>query len=118
MDSRSSRQTKSGPRLMDMEAGFLEIRSELDFVLHFLPMEYLRSTVIPATNNFAAKNKAATWTNLDHNEFLHFLRILLSMEVVDTHGPSHLYLANENGMFPNMNYGKIMSRNQFQDIMK
>ena len=72
-----------GPRLMDMEAGCFEIRSELDFVLHFLPMEYLRSTVIPATNNFAAKNKAATWTNLDHNEFLHFLGILLSMEVVD-----------------------------------
>ena len=81
-------------------------------------MEYLRSTVIPATNNFAAKNKATTWTNLDHNEFLHFLGILLSMEVVDIHGPRHLYWANEDGMFPNMNHGKIMSRNQFEDIMK
>ena len=36
----------------------------------------------------------------------------------DIHGPRHLYLANENGMFPNMNYGKIMSRNRFEDIMK
>ena len=40
------------------------------------------------------------------------------MEVVDIHGPTHLYWANENGMFPNMNYGKIMSRNQFEDIIK
>ena len=40
------------------------------------------------------------------------------MEVVDIHGPRHLYWANENGMFPNMNYGKIMSRNRFEDIMK
>ena len=103
---------------MDMEAGCFEIRSKLDFVLHFLPMEYLWSTVIPATNNIAAKNKAATWANLDHNEFLHFLGILLSMEVVDIHVPRHLYWANENGMFPNMNYGKIMSRNQFEDIIK
>ena len=28
---------------MDMETGCFEIRSELDFVLHFLPMEYLRN---------------------------------------------------------------------------
>ena len=97
-----------------MEAGCFEIRSELDFVLHFLPMEYLDT----CHKQFAAKSKAATWTNLDHNEFLHFSGILLSMEVVDIHGPRYLYWANENGMFPNMNYGKIMSRNRFEDIMK
>ena len=103
---------------MDMETGCFEIRSELDFVLHFLPMEYFHNTVIPATNTYAAKSKALTWKNLDHLEFLHFLGILLSMEVVDIHGPRHLYWANENGLFPSMNYGKVMGHNQFEDIMR
>ena len=76
---------------MDMETGCFEIRSELDFVLHFLPMEYFRNTVIPATNTYTAKSKALTWKNLDHIESPHFLGILLSMEVVDIHGPRNLY---------------------------
>ena len=103
---------------MDMETGCFEIRSELDFVLHFLPMEYFHNTVIPATNTYAVKSKALTWRNLDHVEFLLFLGILLSMEVVDIHGPRHLYWANENGLFPSMNYGKVMSGNRFEGIMR
>ena len=100
---------------MDMETGCFEIRSELDFVLHFLPMEYFRNAVIPATNTYVAKSKALTWKNLDQVEFLHFLGILLS-KAVD--GPIHLYWTNENGQFPSMNYGKVMSRNRFEDIMR
>ena len=75
---------------MDMETGCFEIRPELDFVLHFLPMEYFCNTIIPATNTYAAKSKLLTWKNLDHIGFIHFLGILLSMEVVDIHGPIHL----------------------------
>ena len=44
--------------------------------------------------------------------------VLLSMEVVDIYGPMSLYWANENGMFSNMNYGKIMNHNRFEDIIK
>ena len=46
---------------------------------------------------------------MDQVEFLHFPGILLSMEANDIHGPKHLYWANENGLFPGMNYGKVMS---------
>ena len=73
-------------------------------------MEYFCNTVIPATNTYAAKSKVLTWKNLDHVEFLHFLGILLSMEVFDIHGPRHLYWANENGLFPSMNHRKVMSQ--------
>ena len=45
---------------MNMETGCFGIRSEIDFVVHFLPMEYVRNTVIPATNTYAAKSKALT----------------------------------------------------------
>ena len=102
---------------MNMETGCFGIRSELDFVVHFLPMGYVRNTVIPATNTYAAKSKALTWKKLNHVEFLHFLGILLSMEV-DIHGPRHLYWANENGLFPSLNYGKVMSCNRIEDIMR
>ena len=77
-------------------------------------MEYFCNTAIPATNTYAAKSKALTGKNLDHVEFLHFLGILLSMDVVDIHGPRYLYWANENGLFPSMNYGNVMSRNRFE----
>ena len=103
---------------MDMETGSFKIRSELDFLLHFLLMEYFRNTAIPATNNYAAKSKALTWNKFDHIEFLHFLGILWSMEVVDLHGPRHLYSANENGLFQSKSYGKVMSRNRFEDIIR
>ena len=73
-------------------------------------MEYFCNTVIAATNTYAAKSKVLTWKNLDHVEFLHFLGILLSMEVFDIHGPRHLYWANENGLFPSMNHRKVMSQ--------
>ena len=52
---------------------------------------------------------------MDQVEFLHFLGILLS-KAVD--GPIHLYWTNGNGQFPSMNYGKVMSRNRFEDIMR
>ena len=37
---------------------------------------------------------------------------------VDIHGPRHLYWPNENGLFLSMNYGKVMSCNQIEDIMR
>ena len=55
---------------------------------------------------------------MDQVEFLHFPGILLSMEANDIHGPKHLYWANENGLFPGMNYGKVMSYIRFEDIMR
>ena len=90
---------------MDMETGCFEIR-------------YFCNTVTPATNIYATKSKAQTGKNSDHVEFLHLLGILLSVEVVDIHGPRHLYWANENGLFPSMNSGKVLSGNRFEDIMR
>ena len=92
---------------MDMETYLFKIRSRLDCVLNFLQMEYFHNVVIPATKTHSAKIKTVTWKSLNHNEFLHFLRISLSMELVDIHGPRHLNWANENGLFPYMNYRKL-----------
>ena len=55
---------------------------------------------------------------LSNDEFLHFLGILLSMEVVEMDGPRRLYWCNGDGIFPGMKYRDIISYSQFEDIMK
>ena len=55
---------------------------------------------------------------LSNDEFLHFLGILLSMEVVEIHGPRRLYWSSGDGIFPGMKYGDIISYSRFEDITK
>ena len=70
---------------MDSQA----IRSEKDYLLHFLAMKYINSTVIPATNDHA-KSIKPQWISIDLDEFLHFVGIFLSMEIFEIHGPHWL----------------------------
>ena len=45
--------------------------------------------------------------------------ILLSMEVVQINGPRWLYWSVEGDeLFPAMNYGKILKRNHFEEVLK
>ena len=55
---------------------------------------------------------------LSNDEFLHFLGILLSMEVVEMDGPRRLYWCNGDGIFPEMKYRDIISYSPFEGIMK
>ena len=54
------------------------IKSELDYLMHFLPMNDLINTVIPATNK--GKKENARWTDMNLNEMLHFLGVLLATQ--------------------------------------
>ena len=40
------------PRLIGMEVGSSEVKSELDYILLFFPMKFIRDSVIPATNEY------------------------------------------------------------------
>ena len=93
-------------------------RAELDYTLHFLPMNYIRNIVIPSTNDYA-KTKSLQWKSHNLDEFFHFLEILLSMKVFEIHGPCKMYW-NEEGsdLFLAMNLGKIMSLTQFKEIAR
>ena len=57
-----------------------EIKSELDNLMHFLPVNYLINTVIPATNNKGGRMPdELIWTD----GTLHFLGLLLAMQVYE-----------------------------------
>ena len=75
-------------------------------------MNYIRN-IIPSTNDYA-KTKSIQWESLNLDEFLHFLGILLSMEVLKINGPHKMYWNEEgNDLFPAMNFGKIMTHTRF-----
>ena len=80
-------------------------------------MNYIRN-IIPSTNDYA-KTNSLQWESLNLDEFLHFLGILLSMEVFEILGPHTMYW-NEEGsdLFPAMNFGKIMSCTRFKEIAR
>ena len=43
------------PRLIEMVVGSSEIKSELDYILLFFPMNFIRDSDIPATNEYGRK---------------------------------------------------------------
>ena len=67
----------------------------MDFVLHFLPVTYIKNVVMPATNAYAKKS-VRSWKDIDFDEFLHVIGIFLAMEVHEIHGPRRLYWWSEH----------------------
>ena len=49
-----------------------EIKNEMDFVLHFLPVTYIKNVVIPAKNAYAKKSVTSS-KDMDFDEFLHVI---------------------------------------------
>ena len=94
-----------------------EIKSEVAYFLHFMPMSYLQGTIIPATNANATASMGA-WEEVNLEEMLHVFGMLLGMGIYQL-PERHMYWYEERkGMFPPMEYGKIMPRKRFEDIVK
>ena len=62
----------------------------MDFVLHFLPLTYIKNVVMPATNAYAKKS-VTSWKDIDFDEFLDVIGIFLAMEAHEIHGPRRFY---------------------------
>ena len=93
------------------------IKSEIDYLMHFLPMAYIRDIIIPNTN-LHAKYQDPKWKDMDLDEFLHVLGLLLAMEVYEIHGLRRLYWSsNINELFPGMNFEKVMACKRFERII-
>ena len=56
----------------------VEIKTGLDFILHFLPILYIKEIIIPATNQYANK-QTGFWNIVIFAELMKVLVILLSM---------------------------------------
>ena len=106
-----------GPQLIDKETGCFEIRSELDFVLYFWPMEYFCNTVISATNTYAAKSKTNIKVFGSHWISSFSRHIIVYGDSWYPWAQTFALCKYENGLFPSVNDGKVMSCNWFEDIM-
>ena len=105
-----------GPRLQRLEG--YTIKSELDYILHFLPIQHIKEVVIPNTNKYA-KKQDPRWIDIDFDEVLHVLGLLIAMEVYEIHSPRRLYWSPEvNNLFPAMDFGKVMTCRRFETILK
>ena len=56
-----------------------ESKSELDYFIHFLPVRFIKETLLPGTNTYGKKIK--TFVDVTFKEFVHILGILYFMEV-------------------------------------
>ena len=57
-----------------------ESKSELDYFIHFLPVRFIKETLLPATNTYGKKTYKS-FVDVIFEEFVHILGILYSMEV-------------------------------------
>ena len=104
-----------GPRLQWLEG--YTIKSELDYILHFLPIQYTKDTIIPNTNKYRQKQDPR-WTDVDFDE-VHVLGFLIVMEVYKMHGPRRFYWPSQvNNLFPSMDFGNVMPYWRFETILK
>lgn len=103
------------PKRMEMDS--FEIKPELGFIIHFLPLDLAKTEVIPYTIRYTSKQNPR-WSDMNLDEFLHVLEIILSRGVIELHGPQYLYREmKENSLFPSLKYGKVMSLKRFESIL-
>ena len=53
-----------GPRLMGIDS--YKIKPELDFIIHFLPLDFIKTEVIHSTNRYSSKHNPR-WSDINLN---------------------------------------------------
>ena len=92
----------------------------MDYILHFLPIQYIKETLIPNTNKYG-KKQDPRWTDVDFDEVLHVLGLLIAMEVYKIHGPQRFYWSSQvniNNLLPPMDFGNALTNQKFETILK
>ena len=101
---------------MAMYGKLHEIKNKIDFVLHFLPVTYIKNVVI-LLQMLMPKKSVTSCKDMNFDEFLHVIGIFLTTDVHEIHGPRRLYWPNEhNRIFPCMNFREIISCKWFETI--
>ena len=73
--------------------------------------------LLPATNLFASKENEK-WKDVTFVEFINFLGLMYFMEVYRLPEQSMYWRTEADGAFLGMCFGKYMTRNRFEDIIK
>ena len=104
-----------GPRLINIDTN-LDL-SELDMFLHFLPIRYIKETLIPATNR-QGNMKFQNFCELTFQEFVVIFGLICAMEVYNLPERRIYWNCKDNGIFKALNYGKIITRKRFEQILQ
>lgn len=86
-------------------------------MLHFLPGNYVRDILISASNNFASI-KDKSFSNISYSKLIIGFSLIYVVEVYKLLERRLYWNSEEYGIFPVMNFGKVIGRNRFEDILK
>ena len=91
--------------------------NELQYLLHFLAGNYVRDILISASNNFASiKNKS--FSNISYSKLIIGFSLIYVGEVYKLPERRLYWNSEEYGIFPVLNFGKVIGRKRFEDILK
>ena len=93
------------------------IRREIDYFFAFLPYDYIKNEMIPATNLYG-KNFFASFKQMTIDDFIHVMGMLYSMEVYQLPVRRMYWNTEPIGIFPAMDFGRVMSRSRFEEILR
>ena len=80
IDAREEKADSYGAKLVDYGSISISL-NELDYFLHFFPMDYLRNTILPMTNR-KGKSTFSPWKEITVGEFLTWLGIRFFQETL------------------------------------
>ena len=94
-------------KLVDPNASLWDETSYLEHFVAFLPLDYIMHVMLPATNKFAKEQGHDKPFTIE--ELLHVLGLLKMMEVIQLPEQRMYWQTYPEGMFPVLNFGKVMS---------
>ena len=93
------------------------IRREFDYFFAFLPYDYIKNKMIPATNLYG-KNFFASFKQMAIDNFIYVMRMLYSVEVYQLPVKRMYWNTEPIGIFPAMDFSRVMSRSRFEEILR
>ena len=102
-------------RLLDPTSNLWDEDSFLDYYFTFIPVDYVKEVMLPATNHFAQDNGHTK--PFSFQEFINAQGILYMMESVRLSDRRSYWRIVPDGYFPGLNFGKAMSCNRFEEFL-
>ena len=92
--------------------------NEINYLLRFLPIDYLRNVVIPETNTFGRSKHGNNFKEITFDELMTFLSLTYLMEVVKLPDRRmHWMDYIDSPIIPTMKFNKLMSRHRFETFL-
>ena len=104
-----------GARLTNKNTGLWNEKLHKECFLTFLPVDFIKNTMLPATNAFAKANGHNS--PFSYEELIYALGMLKMMEVVKLPERQIYWCTKPEGFFPAFNFGRLMSIHQFEEFL-